>query len=151
MSLPDRTLTFVRALAAIGIAALAAGCFQPMYGERLSGGPANGESAMALALASVDVPEIDTPQGQRISRISVELRNDLIFALTGGRGTTSPTHRLKVILNGSGIPVIVDINSGRTEIFNYRLTATYVLTDLATGRPVVRGSATGEVSYNIPG
>jgi len=106
---------------------------------------------MALALSAVDVPEIDTPKGTRIARVSVEVRNDLIFALTGGRSPTAPTHRLAVTLTGTGVPVIIDINSGRTEFHNYNLAARYILTDLATGKPVATGTTNVAVTYDVPG
>lgn len=152
MSSPDRRLrTFVRLAAVAAMGALCAGCFQPMYGDRVVGGPVGGESAMALSLSSVDVPEIETPKGTRIARVSVEVRNDLIFALSGGQSPTAPTHRLTISLSGAGAPVIVDISSGRTQIQNYNLYARYSLMDIATGKQVVVGNTNAAVSYDIPG
>lgn len=149
MWLPDaHRLGSLRFAAIVLMAGLAGGCFQPMYSER---GSAGGESSMALALASVDVPEIRTPQGTRIARVSVELRNNVIFALTGGRGMTAPTHRLTITMSGAQQQLIVDINTGRADIKNYNLTATYTLSDIATGRTVVNGTTSTPVTYNIPG
>jgi len=44
-----------------------------------------------------------------------------------------------------------NINSARPDVWNYRLNATYTLTDIATGKPVVTASTFSRVSYNIPG
>ena len=47
--------------------------------------------------------------------------------------------------------VIVDINTSRPDIENFGLTATYTLTEVATGRIVVTGQTFSRVSYDIPG
>ncbi len=138
----------VRLAAALAVAGLTAGCFTPLYGDRA--GP-TGENVIVTAMRSVDVAELKTPRGTRIERIGVELRNDLIFALTGGSGRAAPTHRLTIILSSSQQQIIVDITSGRPDVQNYNLTAIYVLTDLATGKAVVNSSTFAAVSYDIPG
>ena len=50
------------------------------------------------ALASVEVEEIDVPNGTPEARLAVEVRNNLIFGLTGGAGQLPPTHQLKINL-----------------------------------------------------
>ncbi len=47
--------------------------------------------------------------------------------------------------------VIVDINTARPDIQNYGIDASYTLTDLRTGKPVITGQTFSRVSYNIPG
>ena len=60
-----------RILAALALAGLTAGCFQPLYGTQGSvGGP-----AIADKLSSVEVAPINTPNGTRLSRVGVEVRN----------------------------------------------------------------------------
>jgi len=139
---------WTRAIAALAIAALTAGCFQPLYGDR-SGAP--GGNSVVAAMRGVDIAPLTTVRGSRLDRIGVELRNDLIFGLTGGSGNTSSTHRLVVTISGSQQQIIVDINSGRPEIQNYTLTASYYLVDLATGKSVITGTAFAPVTFNIPG
>src|ERR1051326_8050121 len=51
--------SFSRLAAAIAIAGLAAGCFQPLYGDRT----VTGGSALRTALAAVDVAQIDAANG----------------------------------------------------------------------------------------
>jgi LPS-assembly lipoprotein len=125
---------------------LLAGCFQPLYGEHTTvGGP-----AVADALQGVDVV-IDAPNGSIESRLAVEVRNGLLFGFTGGGGGHAPTHKLDVRLTATNQSVIVDVNSGRPDMQNFGLDATYTLTELATGKVVLRSQTFSRVSYDIPG
>ena len=144
---PDSTRRAIRLLAVVAMAGLTAGCFEPLYGTRASVG---GEG-VGPKLASVNVAPIDVPNGTRLSRVSVNVRNDLIFGLTGGSGELSPTHRLDIKLTATQLQVIVDINTARPDVQNYGIDATYTLTDLATGKKVVSGQTFSRVSYDIPG
>ncbi len=146
---PDTSRT-ARLAAALVLAGLLGGCFQPLYGER----SALGSGGLGDKMAGVDVPEIDlvsAPNGSPLARIGVEIRNDLIFELTGGSGQVAPTHRLNLRLTSSTTQVIVDINSGRPDVQNFGIDASYTLTDLATGKVVVKSQTFSRVSYNIPG
>ena len=137
-----------KVFAAFALAGLTAGCFEPLYADRPT--PA-GTASLPNQLRAVDVASIDAPSGSRLARIGVGLRNELIYDLTGGNGGIAPTHRLEVKLAASQYQVIVDINTARPDINNYAIDASYILTDLATGKPVVRGQTFSRVSYNIPG
>jgi LPS-assembly lipoprotein len=138
-----------RLLAVVGLAGLTAGCFQPMYADRTVAGPV--ANNIKEQMSSVDVADIKAPAGSRLSRISVEVRNDLIFGLTGGSGGLAPLYRLDVTMTSNLQQVIVDINSGRPDIQNYGIDASYTLVEIATGRPVVSAQTFARVSYNIPG
>jgi len=136
-----------RLAAVLALAGLTAGCFQPLYGEK----SAVGGVGVAEKLSSVDVAPIDTPNGTRLARVGVEVRNNLMYGLTGGAGATTPNYKLDIRLAASQMQVIVDITTARPEIQNYGIDATYTLTDIATGKKVVAGQAFSRVSYNIPG
>jgi LPS-assembly lipoprotein len=136
----------VRAFAALALAGLTAGCFQPLYGQQSIGGPALGQ-----ALRGVDVAQIVAPNGTPEARLAVEVRNNLIFDITGGSGQSSPTHRLTIQLSSTRQQVIVDITTARPDVENYGINASYTLTDLATGRAVVQGQTFSRVSFDIPG
>jgi LPS-assembly lipoprotein len=110
-----------------------------------------GFTGVADKLSSVDVASIDAPSGSRLARVSVGVRNELIYDLTGGAGGAPPTHRLNVRLTATQLQVIVDINTARPDINNYGIDAVYTLTDIATGKPVAKGQTFARVSYNIPG
>ena len=147
MSLSN-TMRVARLFGALALAGLTAGCFQPLYAERPT---PTGGVGVASQMSAVDVAPIDAPGGSRLSRVSVGVRNELIYDLTGGSGGYSPTHRLNVKLTASQLQVIVDINTARPDINNYGIDGTYTLTELATGKVVVKGQTFARVSYNIPG
>jgi LPS-assembly lipoprotein len=140
-----------RAFLALGLAGFVGGCFQPLYAEHPVAVGAAGNPGVVGKLRAVDVPVIDTPAGSRLARVSVNVRNELIYDLTGGSGGFSPTHRLDVKLVATQLQVIVDINTARPDVNNYGIDSNYTLTELATGRVVVKGQTFARVSYNIPG
>jgi len=144
----DRIRRFVSTLACIAcLGGLTAGCFQPLYGEHsFTNSPAIGP-----ALAGVDVNQIAAPSGSSEARVAVEVRNQLLFDLTGGAEPPPPTHRLAVRMSTTRLSVIVDITSGRPDVENYGLNVNYTLTEIKTGKPVVTGTTFARVSYDIPG
>jgi LPS-assembly lipoprotein len=140
--------SYLRAAAALAIAALAGGCFQPIYGERslTGGGP-----VLRDQLSAVDVLQIDAPKGTDEARIAVEIRNALLFDFTGGGYAAPPTHRLKISIASTRASIIVDVNTSRPDIENYGINATYSLIEIATSKLVVTGQTFARVSYDIPG
>ncbi|MEJ2624645.1 MAG: LPS assembly lipoprotein LptE [Pseudolabrys sp.] len=137
----------LRLAGVVALGALTAGGFQPLYGDHSIGASAD----VRGKLASVDVPAVDVPNGTALARISVHLRNQLIYGLTGGGPAASPAYRLVIRLTASQRQVIVDVNSGRAEVVNYGLIAAYKMIDVATGKPVVNSVARSQVSYDVPG
>ena len=137
----------IRLAAAMSLAGLTAACFQPLYGER----SVTGGSALRESLQAVDVAQIDAPKGTPLSRIAVETRNELLFDLTGGGGSAPPTHKLTIRLLTSKNAIVLDSRTLRPEFENFALEANYTLTDLATGKTAMTGSAVTRVTYNIPG
>jgi LPS-assembly lipoprotein len=138
-----------RLVPALALALLAGGCFQPLYGS----GPTTtaGSPDLRNALAAVDVVQIEAPKGTDDSRLAVEIRNALLFDLTGGGSSAPPTHRLKINMSTTRASIIVDIVSQRPDIEDFGINATYSLTEIATGKVVVTGSTFSRVSYDIPG
>jgi len=137
----------IRAAAALAIAALAGGCFQPLYGEQSpTGGP-----VLRDQLSAVEVLQIGAPKGTDEARIAVEIRNALIYDFTGGGYPAPPTHRLKIAMASTRASIIVDVNTSRPDVENYGINASYTLTEIATGKIVVTGTTFARVSYDIPG
>src|SRR5215475_2189699 len=126
---------------------LTAGCFQPLYAERALNSSAN----ISTALSGVDVTQIPAPSGSSEARVAVEVRNQLLFDLTGGAAPPPPTHRLAVRMSSNRMSVIVDVNSGRPDVEDYGLNVNYTLTEIKTGKPVITGNTFARVSYDIPG
>ena len=140
---PDQ---LTRICAVLALAGLTAGCFQPLYADKAGLGADVGEK-----LKTVDVAPIDLPNGRRLSRVGVGVRNELIYDLTGGGGVASSLYRLDIKLTSTAAQVVVDINTARPEVQNYGIDASYTLTDLATGKSVIKGTTFSRVSYDIPG
>ena len=137
----------LRAAAAMGIAALAGGCFQPLYGEQSPmGGP-----VLRDQLSAVDIVQIEAPKGSDEARLAVEIRNALLFDFSGGGSPAPPTHRLKIAISSTRASIIVDVHTSRPDIENYGINATYSLTEIATAKVVVTGQTFARVSYDIPG
>src|SRR6476659_11296786 len=93
-----------RLLAVAALAALTAGCFQPMYAERGDGTPGLREKLMG-----VDLPPINKANASREARVGVEVRNALAFKLYGSATGMPPTHRLEIRFASSRSPLFVDV------------------------------------------
>ena len=130
------------------LAGLVAGCFQPLYASR----SVIGGSQVAEQLRSVDVAPIKLPTtGDPVQRIAAELRNALIFDLTGGAPANAPTHRLNIQITSLRQQVIVDITTSRPDVEQAGINATYSLVEIASGKVIVTGQTFSRVSYDIPG
>jgi len=128
------------------LAALTAGCFQPMYAEHADGTPALREKLMG-----VDLPPLNYPNSSREARLGVEIRNDLAFKLYGNATGTSPTHRLEIRLQTTRSTLMTDADTGLPTSENYGINAQFNLIDVATNKSVMTGNAASRVSYDIPG
>src|SRR5512140_2495689 len=141
-----RTRFAARLLAVAALAALTAGCFQPMYAEHTDGSPALREKLMG-----VELPPIDKPNASREARLGVEIRNALAFKLYGNATGMAPTHRLMIRFTSSRSSLIVDPNTALPSSENYGIDAQYNLIDIATNKSVMTGNTFSRVSYDIPG
>lgn len=135
-----------RLLVAATLAALTAGCFQPMYAARPDRGP-----ALRDKLAGIEVPPVDVPNGSRVARLGVEIRNSLMFKLYGEATGAPPTHRLVLRLTTSRSSLIVDTQTTLPAIENFGIDASYSLIEIATGRAVLNSATFARVSYDVPG
>jgi len=133
-------------LAVAALAALTAGCFQPMYAERADGAPGLREK-----LQGVDLPPIPKANASREARIQVEVRNALAFKLYGNATGMPPTHRLDIRFQTSRSSLIVDAATALPSSENYGIDAQYNLVDINTGLAVVSGTTFSRVTYDIPG
>ncbi|MDE2375906.1 LPS assembly lipoprotein LptE [Bradyrhizobium sp.] len=135
-----------RLLAVAGLAALTAGCFQPMYAERSDGTPALREKLMG-----VEIPPVDKPNASREARVGVEIRNALAFKLYGSATGMPPTHRLVLRFTSSRSSLIINPNTGLPNSENYGIDAQYNLIEIATNKSVMTGTTFARVSYDMPG
>jgi LPS-assembly lipoprotein len=141
-----RTRIAARLLAVAALAALTAGCFQPMYAEHADGTPGLREKLMG-----VEIPPVDKANASREARIGVEIRNALAFKLYGNATGMPPTHRLVLRFSSSRSTLIVDPTTALPTSENYGLDAQYNLIEIATNKSVMTGSTFSRVSYDIPG
>jgi LPS-assembly lipoprotein len=141
-----RTRIAARLLAVAALAALTAGCFQPMYAERADGSPALREKLMG-----VELPPIDKPNASREARLGVEIRNALAFKLYGNATGMPPTHRLEIRFSTNRSSLLTDPNTALPTSENYIINAQFNLIDVATNKSVMTGSTFSRVTYDIPG
>jgi LPS-assembly lipoprotein len=128
------------------LAALTAGCFQPMYAERTDGTP-----GLRDKLMGVELPPIDKPNASREARVGVEIRNALAFKLYGSATGLPPTHRLVMRFSTGRSSLIIDPATGLPNSENYGIDAQYNLIDIATNKSVMTGTTFSRVSYDLPG
>src|ERR1700676_4664909 len=141
-----RTRIAARLLVVAALAALTAGCFQPMYAERSDGTPALREK-----LLGVELPPIDKPNASREARIGVEVRNVLAFKLYGNATGMPPPPRLAIRFSTSRSSLMIDPATALPSSENYGIDAQYNLIEIASNRSVMTGSTFSRVSYDIPG
>lgn len=124
---------------AIGALSIAlAGCFQPMYGEL----PIGGGPSLRDALRDVEIAEIE-------GRVGQEIRNDIIFELTGGDGNPAgaPFKLTMIVSNRTQTP-IVDPTTGISLIDTVALNVNYRLVDALTNKLVLTDSTLARVSVD---
>src|SRR5450631_2132179 len=124
-----RTRIAARLLAVAALAALTAGCFQPMYAEHTDGSPALREKLMA-----VDLPPVDKPNASREARLGVEIRNALAFKLYGNAIGMPPTHRLVLRFWSSRSSLMVSTATGLPSDENFAIDASYNLVEIASNK-----------------
>src|SRR5260370_25596537 len=118
-----------RLLAVAALAALTAGCFQPMYAEHSDGTPALREKLMG-----VELPPIDKPNASREARLGVEIRNALAFKLYGNATGMPPTHRLVIRFNTSRSSLMIDPTTARPSSDNYGTNPQYNLIQITSNK-----------------
>jgi len=114
--------------------ALSACGFQPLYGTTAGG------QKLAAVMASVDVVPIPGRVGQK-------LRNELIFASTGG-GNPAPTrYKLDIAIKERVVDQLVQRTGDATgQVFE--LEATFKLLDSKTGKVMYQGKTVSRAPYN---
>jgi LPS-assembly lipoprotein len=124
------------ALALCTGAATLAGCgFQPLYGGTTAGG-----AKLAEVMSAVQVNDIPGRVGQRV-------RNELIFANTGGNYAAPQRYRLEIVVKESVTDQLVQITGDATGQV-YELNATYKLINIADGKILLVGTAISRAPYN---
>src|SRR3954464_6938111 len=145
MSLANNRIA-ARLLAIAGLAALTAGCFQPMYAAHTDGTPALRERLMG-----VEIPPVEKANASREARVGVEVRNQLAFKLYGNATGMPPTHRLVLRFTTSRSSLILDPATALPAVENYGIDAQYNLVEIVSGKSVMTGTTFSRASYDMPG
>ena len=137
----------VRLLAVAALAALSAGCFQPMYAEHTDGTPGLHDKLMG-----VDLPPIDKANASREARVGVEVRNALAFKLYGtGDGHAADPPPGDPLQFEQDVPDRSIPTPALPTSENYGIDAQYKLIEVVTGKSVMTGTTFSRVSYDMPG
>ncbi|WP_421725635.1 LPS assembly lipoprotein LptE [Bauldia sp.] len=125
----------IRGLAAALVAGMLGACtVQPLYGPAAGGGTVQ-STLTRIAIAPVK------------DRVSQQVRNNVLFQLTGGKTVGDPLYRMKLTVTSREVGLgITNIDS--SPVFSVRLAATYEVTNIASGEQLVRGTARTSASYN---
>jgi len=132
----------------LAMAGLTAGCFEPLYGRSVA---SPDSESVRDKLAQIDIPIIPTRQGSPAARIAVSMRNALQYDFNGGAGANAPTHRLTMTVAPTSLSVIVDVASGRPTAEVDGVVVYYQLTEIATGKIVLKDIASQNVDTDAPG
>lgn len=133
-ALPRRVLL----AAALAMAALAGGCFQPLYSDYTS---STVGGSVKTALRSVEIPEIKGLMGHYF-------RNELVFELDGsGDPDAQKTLRLDANIAESVEVITVDFANGRADSAVLVATATWKVTRIGTGEVVSSGTNSVRAPY----
>ena len=135
-----------RLLAVAAMAALTAGCFQPMYAEHTDGTP-----GLRDKLLGVELPPVDKPNASPEARIGVEIRNALAFKMYGTATGTAPTHKLVLRFTTSRSSLFVSPTTGLPTSENFGIDAQYNLVEVGTGKSAMTGTTFSRVTYDMPG
>lgn len=146
MSLPDCRVAcpalkpVVAALIAVSLFATSACTVRPLYGDAV----VSGGETMAAALSAVEVKPVDTRQ-------ALEVRNHLIFLLTRGAGQPAGPQwqmALRVTSRTASTATVQVATDNEPSAGTVTMTASYTLTDAASGDVVARGKRVATASFD---
>lgn len=135
-------------LVTLAIGSLVSGCFKPMYGtDAIPNGSNVAEKMRAIEVAPVNVSGANL----RLPRLGGQVRNELIFQLTGGGEPNTTDYRIVVSVSGAVSTVISNVSTGRSTTQSYAATASYSLIDVSTGKQLISGTTISRASFDLPG
>jgi LPS-assembly lipoprotein len=135
-----------RLMIVAALAAMTAGCFQPMYAEHADGTP-----GLRDKLSGVELPPLHYPNASQEARLGVEIRNALAFKLYGGPTGSAPTHHQDIRLQLSRSSLIINQTTGLPSSETVGIDTQYNLIDNATNKSVMTGTTFSRVTYDTPG
>ena len=145
MWLPRR---LVGAGAALAASLTLAGCTaQPLYSTSVAPSVSEAGGRTRDALRAVRVAPVNSREAQ-------EVRNELIFLLSGGQGNAkNPAYELALSAYASSVSSTIAPIVGREQVPTSQLltfTGNYTLTEAGTGRVLGRGTRQALANYDVP-
>lgn len=127
-------LVLLAGLALGGLSACTSGGIRPLYG-----GAAGGATTAALHQIDVVAP----------GRVGQQIRNDLVFAFSGGEGEPErPRWRLELTTTILDTAVAIDRYSNLAQAHLGQVSASWVLTEIGTGRTLASGNSFANAAYD---
>jgi len=115
------------------------GCFEPMYGDRNFG---NSNINIRTVLRDVEIVPIE-------GRVGQELRNDLIFELSGGAGNpVGAPYQLLLRVATNSFSAILDRQSGLAQAETIMLDVNFRLKDVANDKIVMTDKVIARVTVD---
>jgi len=118
----------------LAASALAACTVQPVYG------PAAGGGRVQTELTRIAVDPVD-------DRVSQQVRNTVIFQMTGGKAITDPIYRMKLTVTYKELRLGLT-NIDASPSYSVQVAATYEVTRIDTGASITRSTSRASASYN---
>ena len=134
LSPPRRRVGRAMMFAFAAAATLSACTMQPLYG------PAPTGQSVTAALDRIVIDPVD-------NRVAQEVRNKLIFDLSGGAQSSAPVYRMKLSV-GSAESALGVTPVESAPAYSITVSATYEVTSLSTGDIVLRGTSRGIASFD---
>jgi LPS-assembly lipoprotein len=131
---PRRQLGPAALLAVVASLWLSACTVQPVYGSK-PGGESVERTLRSIAIESVD------------SRVAQEVRNKLIFYLTGGGEVADPLYRMRLRVASSETALGIN-REGSAPVYSVSVTVSYSLTKIGSDDIILRETARGTASYD---
>ncbi|MEP0322351.1 LPS assembly lipoprotein LptE [Bauldia litoralis] len=113
---------------------LAACTVQPLYGPTAGGG------RVQATLTRISVQPVNTRVGQQV-------RNEVIFQMTGGAAISDPIYRMKLSVSSKEVGLGLT-STDASPIYQIQVAATYEVTKVDTGESIVKHTARGTASYS---
>jgi LPS-assembly lipoprotein len=121
-------------LASASLTACTTSGIRPLYG-----GAAGGETVAALRSVDVVAP----------GRIGQQIRNDLVFGFSGGAGEPErPRWRVEITTTMIDTAVGIDRYSNLATAHIGQVSATWIMTEIATGRTIATGTSFANATYD---
>lgn len=123
----------VATMAAVAALFLSACTVQPVYGPTAN-------SSVAQTLRSITIDPVDT-------RVAQQVRNKLIFYLTGGGEVADPQYRMNLRVTTSETALGIN-REGSAPVYSISVTASYTIYQFGSDEIVLRETARGTASYD---